>query len=73
MKVFPVYRVNPVTRTREHIGVVTERRRSERGSNIVGLHRLARSSYAYALADAHEIVVGDAMDLTDVGPRRGTS
>lgn len=72
MRIVPVYRMNYITKTKVQIGVVEERRKTERGNNLVGLLRLARNTYAYSLNDAHEIVVGGMVDLAG-GARQGTT
>jgi|GEM_PF-3023137 len=64
MRLVPVYRINYATGTRVQIGVIEERRRKERGDNLIGLLKLARKTYAYSLGDAHEIVLGGIIDLT---------
>ncbi len=57
MKTVTVYRVDYVRRTRIPIGAVEERRRKERGDNLIGLLRLARKTYASSPEEALYIAV----------------
>ncbi len=57
MKDVTVYRVDYVSKERIPIGTVIERRREERGDNILGLLRLARKMYAKNLEDALHIAI----------------
>ncbi len=57
MKTVTVYRVDYVRRTRIPIGAVKERRRKERGDNLIGLLRLARKTYASSPEEALYIAV----------------
>lgn len=57
MKLVTVYRVDYVRKTRVPIGWVEERRRSDRGSNLLGLIRLARSIYGTGDEDSIYITV----------------
>lgn len=52
-----VYRVDYARRTRVPIGTVIERRRKNRGDNLVGLLRVARKHYASSPEDALYIAV----------------
>lgn len=45
MKNLTVYRVDRKNRTKVPIGTVVERRKGERGSNLVGLLRTARAIF----------------------------
>jgi len=45
MKRLTVYRVDRENRTKTPIGTVVERRKGERGSNLVGLLRTAREIF----------------------------
>ena len=57
MKNVTVYRVDYVTKEKDAIGMIIERRKEERGDNILGLLRLARSKYAESLEDALHIAI----------------
>ena len=57
MKTVTVYRVDYMGRTRIPIGAVEERRRKERGDNLIGLLRVAREAYASSPEDALNIAV----------------
>jgi len=46
-RVFTVYRMNPEDKTREPIGRIIERRKSERFCNRFGLLQLARKEYSH--------------------------
>lgn len=54
-----VFRIDERTCARELIGVLPERRRTERGNNVVGMLRLARKKYGAEAADPSAIVIGD--------------
>lgn len=54
-----VFRLDEQTCARELIGVLPERRRTERGNNVVGMLRLARKKYGAEAADPSAIVIGD--------------
>jgi len=47
-----VYRVDYVKKTKVRIGIVVERRRSERGDNLAGLLLLARKTFASSPQEA---------------------
>ncbi len=57
MKAVTVYRVDYLRKTRVPIGVVLERRRKERGDNLLGLLRLARKAFASSPEEALSIAV----------------
>lgn len=57
MKAVTVYRVDYLSKTRVPIGVVAERRRKERGDNLIGLLRLARKTFASSPEEALYIAV----------------
>ncbi len=57
MKAVTVYRVDYMNKRKIPIGTVIERRRKERGDNILGLLRLARKRYAKDLEDALHIAI----------------
>lgn len=52
-----MYRVDYLSKTRVPIGVVEERRRKERGDNLIGLLRLARKTFASSPEEALYIAV----------------
>jgi hypothetical protein len=52
MKPVSVYRVDYVRKTKVRIGTVVERRRKERGDNLIGLLRLARKMFAASPQEA---------------------
>lgn len=55
MKGLTVYRVDRETRTKVPIGTVVERRKEERGRNLIGLLQLARKDFVAARDDALQI------------------
>jgi hypothetical protein len=57
MRTVTVYRVDYVKKTRVPIGGVRERRRKDRGGNLLGLLRLARKTYGTSPEDAIHIAV----------------
>jgi len=57
MKFVTVYRVDYVRKTRVPIGWVAERRRKDRGNNLLGLIRLARNTYGKGDEDSIYITV----------------
>ena len=57
MRTVTVYRVDYVKKTRVPIGGVQERRRKDRGGNLLALLRLARKIYGNGPEDAIHIVV----------------
>lgn len=58
MKSVVVYRVDPVRKTKVAIGSLIERRRKERGRNIVDLLSLARKTFLRAPRETLQIDVG---------------
>ena len=58
MRAVPVYRVDHGRKTKEPIGVVFERRKTERAANYYDLLRMARRLFAMDAADADHIVIG---------------
>jgi len=66
MRAVPVYRVDHGRKTKDPIGVVFEKRKTERASNYYDLLRLARRLFAVDAADAAHIVI----DVSEV--RRAT-
>ncbi len=57
MRTVTVYRVDYVKKTKVSIGGVQERRKKERGGNLLGLLRLARMAYGTDPEDAIHIAV----------------
>jgi hypothetical protein len=57
MKTVTVYRVDYVKKVRVPIGEVHERRKKDRGGNLLGLLRLARKTYGTDPEDALHIAV----------------
>ncbi len=54
-----VYRLDERTMGKEPIGILLERRQSERGDNAIGLLRLARKEFAESDEDYRKIFIGD--------------
>jgi hypothetical protein len=52
-----VYRVDYLTGKRFHVGMIEERRRSERKSNELGLLKLARKRFASSPDEAFRTIV----------------
>jgi hypothetical protein len=59
METITVYRVDSVRKDWTPIGKVAERRKNERGDNLVGLLRLARKTFASSPEDALHIAIDD--------------
>ena len=57
MNTVTAYQIDYIRKTRVPIGKVTERRRKERGDNLIGLLRLARTAYASSPEEALYIAV----------------
>jgi len=57
MRAVPVYRVDHGRKSKEPIGVVFEKRKTERAANYYDLLRLARRLFAADTADAVRIVI----------------
>ena len=60
MKVVQVYEVDYVRKTRRPIGVIEERRKTDRPGNDAGLLRLARKKFAASADEAFRIIVSPA-------------
>jgi hypothetical protein len=60
MKKISIYRVDDVTKTDILLGTVKERRKIERGDNLIGLMRLAKKVFAPARHELFRIHVGGA-------------
>lgn len=57
MNIVTVYRIDYAKRTRVPIGVVVERRKRDRGNNLVGLLRVARKTYSSPGDDSIHIAI----------------
>ncbi|MGE5285439.1 MAG: hypothetical protein ACM3OG_10770 [Actinomycetota bacterium] len=57
MRVVTVYRVDYDRKTKDPIGTVLEKRKTERGHNYDDLLRLARRLFAWDTADALHILI----------------
>lgn len=60
MKSVKVYRVDYVRKTKKPIGVIEERRSSDRPDNEIGLLRLARKKFAASADEAFRIFLRPA-------------
>ena len=60
MKTVQVYQVDYVRKSRRPIGVIEERRESDRPDNEAGLLRLARRKFAGSPDEAFRIIVNPA-------------
>ncbi len=57
MKIVTVYKIDRVKKTRVPIGVVVERRKKDRGENLLGLLRVARKTYSTSELDSIQVAV----------------
>jgi hypothetical protein len=57
MRTITVYRVDYAQKSKVPIGWVKERRKKDRGDNLIGLLRLARKTFALSPEDALHIAV----------------
>jgi hypothetical protein len=57
MRTVTVYRVDYVKKTKVPIGRIVERRKKDRGGNLLGLLRLARKFYGTGPEDAIHIAI----------------
>jgi hypothetical protein len=55
MKGLTVYRVDRETRKKVPVGTVVERRKEERGKNLIGLLQVARKDFILSRSDALQI------------------
>lgn len=60
MKTVKVYQVDYVRKAKKPIGVIEERRESDRPGNVAGLLRLARRKFAASADEAFRIIVDSA-------------
>ncbi len=58
-KFHTVYRMNREKKTRVPVGTIQERRKGERGSNLVGLLRIARQTFDSSPGDSLQIQAGN--------------
>lgn len=56
MKVYTVYRYDYIRQVREPVGMVIERRKRDRGSDIEGLLKLAQKLYTTSSLDSHIVI-----------------
>lgn len=56
-----VYRLDREKKTRVPVGTILERRKDERGSNLVGLLRLARKTFVSSPEDSLQIEAGNLL------------
>ena len=68
MRAITVYRVDSVKKTKDPIGVVLEKRKTERAHNYHDLLRLARRLFAVNAADALHIVVDTSQSRRAILP-----
>ena len=54
-----VYRLDKKTMSKEPLGILVERRKKERGDNILGMVRLAKKEFIGTEDGSSRIVVGD--------------
>jgi len=60
LKTVMVYRLDRENMRKEPLGILTERRKSERGNNnAIGMLRLARKEFAKTEEQAKRILIGD--------------
>ena len=57
MRTITVYRWNEVGKTKDPVGVVFEKRKTERANNYLDLLRLARRRFAVNAPDAVHIII----------------
>jgi hypothetical protein len=55
MKGVTVFRVDRETRAKVPVGTVMERRKEERGGNLVGLLQVARKEFVFSRGDALQV------------------
>ncbi len=57
MQSVTVYRIDYAKKTRVPIGTVVERRKKDRGDNLLGLLRVARKTYSSLAQDSIQIAI----------------
>ncbi len=53
-----VYRIDRVRKTKVAVGTVIERRKKERGRNLIGLLQLARETFVCSPQESYQIDAG---------------
>ena len=61
MRTAIVYRLDEKTLGKEPIGILVERRQTDRVNNDIGLLRLARKEFAETDEESRRIVIGDCI------------
>jgi hypothetical protein len=56
VKVYIVYRIDPILHVRDTVGAVIERRNGDRGNDINGLLQLAQKLYSAPAPDSHIVI-----------------
>jgi hypothetical protein len=56
VKVYTVYRYDYIRQVREPVGMVKERRKRDRGSDMEGLLKLAQKLYTTSSLDSHIVI-----------------
>jgi len=56
VKVYIVYRIDPIRHVRDTVGAVIERRKGDRGNGIKGLVQLAQKLYSAPAPDSHIVI-----------------
>jgi hypothetical protein len=56
VKVYIVYRIDPIRHGRDTVGAVIERRKGDRGNDIKGLVQLAQKLYSAPAPDSHIVI-----------------
>ncbi len=59
MKSLTVYRLDPKDKRKVPVGTVTERRKGERGSNLVGLLRMAKNTFVSSPGESLQVRDGN--------------
>lgn len=59
MKTVMVYRLDKDSKTKEPLGILVERRRAERGNNVIGMVHRARKEFSETEPDSARITIGD--------------
>jgi hypothetical protein len=56
VKAYTVYRYDYIRHVREPVGMVLERRKTDRGNDIEGLLKLAQKLYTTSSLDSHIVI-----------------
>jgi hypothetical protein len=59
MEGFNVYRLDRKKKTKIHIGTIVERRKGERGSNLIGLLRIVKKTFDSSEGDTLQVQAGN--------------